>query len=329
MVLHQLLRIWLTRLAWFLVMMVVTVLLSHLRTAYVIEDQVVTVGTMQRTVKAQVWSWAEYSRQLREYKEQLRRGEITLRTRSGAEVSFLPLLKTAGWNSFQLMGLATAIAVIAGIALGCLIVVRNRLLRALSLSWSVLGLSLPDFMVVVVLQFVTIYIYRTYNVKLWLVGAEPGSLAGWFVPLTVLSLAPLGMMTRLTSAAMHEIMHEDYIRTARGKGVPAIQVVAGHALRNVFPRILTALPGLMNLVLSSMVVVERLTNWPGLTQWIAGEVSFRTWREGGETISVWIGATPPIVSTAAILFVAWFLFVDGMGRSLRVVWSPAQGEGRA
>jgi peptide/nickel transport system permease protein len=84
------------------------------------------------------------------------------------------------------------------------------------------------------------------------------------LPAAILSVISLAMITRVTRAAMLDILHEDYLRTARAKGVPESRVVLKHALRNASVPILTVVGLQLGQLIGGVVVTETIFSWPGL-----------------------------------------------------------------
>ena len=84
------------------------------------------------------------------------------------------------------------------------------------------------------------------------------------LPASILSVISLAMITRVTRAAMLDILHEDYLRTARAKGVPESRVVLKHALRNASVPILTVVGLQLGQLIGGVVITETIFSWPGL-----------------------------------------------------------------
>src|SRR5256712_1210492 len=84
------------------------------------------------------------------------------------------------------------------------------------------------------------------------------------LPASILSVISLAMITRVTRAAMLDILHEDYLRTARAKGVPESRVVLKHALRNASVPILTVVGIQLGQLIGGVVITETIFSWPGL-----------------------------------------------------------------
>jgi ABC-type dipeptide/oligopeptide/nickel transport system permease component len=84
------------------------------------------------------------------------------------------------------------------------------------------------------------------------------------LPAAILSVLSLAMITRVTRAAILDILHEDYLRTARAKGVPESRVILKHALRNASIPILTVVGLQLGQLLGGVVITETIFSWPGL-----------------------------------------------------------------
>src|SRR3954466_501441 len=130
--------------------------------------------------------------------------------------------------------LAMTLAIGLGIPLGILSAVRHRSIADhASMLVSVLGVSVPSFVVGPLLIWVFALILG------WL---PPGGIESWrhyLLPAVTLSLFPLALLARATRAAMLEVLRDDYVRTARSKGLHESLVVRRHALRNALIPIVT------------------------------------------------------------------------------------------
>lgn len=330
-----LLRLWGSRLFWLLIAVSMTVLVAHLPAGFVPKpDRPIPVPrtTTVRTDPTEplliepwdrwqggtlfplVWSPDEFARQVRDYAGKGMKGELTYPFRAGRTVEerpVMPLIKEAWLKSLLIFSVALGAGGLLGLLLGTL-VIGPRPLRILSLSISVGGLSLPDFCLVLLGQVLTIWTYKHFDIRLWTVGV-PGGDRHWALPILALSIAPLGYAARLTAAALDDIMKEDYIRTARSKGIAEVRVIFGHAFRNALPRILNGAPTMINVTLSSLVIVELLTTWPGL----------------GRLLVPGPQSAPSVVATAGLVFCLWFAVLDGVANTLRILANPRLKEEKA
>ncbi|MBP2017284.1 ABC-type dipeptide/oligopeptide/nickel transport system permease component [Symbiobacterium terraclitae] len=255
------------------------------------------------------WSLAAYGEGLRDYMAGLAGGTLTVDQWYGTAqrvLPLLPLLRETWWLSFQLFAAALVVGVVLGLLLGCL-VLGSRAGRAFSLGLSVLGVSVPDFLLILLGQLLTIWSYRTFGVRLWSVLGVQGGERGWLLPLVALSIIPMAYTARLISTALDEAMRQEYIRTARAKGVPEVWVVLKHALRNALPRALNGMPAMLNVTLSSQLVVEVLTNHYGLGSGLMRGLSY---------------SQPHVVATIGLIFCTWFLVMDGLAVTLRALANP-------
>jgi peptide/nickel transport system permease protein len=84
------------------------------------------------------------------------------------------------------------------------------------------------------------------------------------LPASILSVISLAMITRVTRAAMLDILHEDYLRTARAKGLTEPRIVLKHALRNASIPVVTVLGIQLGQLIGGVVVTETIFSWPGL-----------------------------------------------------------------
>ncbi len=84
------------------------------------------------------------------------------------------------------------------------------------------------------------------------------------LPASILSVISLAMITRITRAAMLDILHEDYLRTARAKGLPEARIVLKHALRNASVPIVTVVGIQLGQLIGGVVITETIFSWPGL-----------------------------------------------------------------
>ncbi|KAF0197216.1 MAG: appB [Bacillota bacterium] len=86
------------------------------------------------------------------------------------------------------------------------------------------------------------------------------------LPLSVVVLTGLAALTRFMRASMLDVIHQDYIRTARAKGLSELRVITRHALRNALLPIVTLFGLTFSVLLSGSVVIERIFSWPGVGQ---------------------------------------------------------------
>jgi peptide/nickel transport system permease protein len=154
---------------------------------------------------------------------------------------------------------ALVIAAVAGIAAGVASAVwPNSLFDALARLGSLFGLSMPIFWTGLVLIVV-------FSLWLnWLPVGGTGSLRHLVLPAVTLALPSVAMIARMTRSAVLDVLREDYVRTARAKGVGELWVLGRHALRNAFIPILTLIGLQSGQLMGGAVLTETVFAWPGL-----------------------------------------------------------------
>lgn len=160
--------------------------------------------------------------------------------------------------SAKLGGRAAIIAIIIGIILGsCAALTRNRLPDRLIIFFTTLGTAMPSFVLATLLLLVFC---------LWL---------GWFqvfsssdpnytLPVIALAVYPMAYITRLTKTSMLDALNQDYIRTARAKGVSRLKVIFVHGLRNALIPVITYVGPMVAYILTGSMVVENIFTIGGL-----------------------------------------------------------------
>jgi oligopeptide transport system permease protein len=158
---------------------------------------------------------------------------------------------------------ATAFAVVVGIPLGVLGALRqNSWIDYLSLTVATLGVSVPSFVIGVL---VVIGLSQLFGVKPIRAPEEwRGFSAAYLAPGIVLGLGTMSYVTRLTRSSMLEVIRQDYVRTARAKGLSEFRVVTRHMIRNALIAVVTVLgPAVAGLVTGSFII-ETIYNVPGM-----------------------------------------------------------------
>jgi len=151
--------------------------------------------------------------------------------------------------------LAAALGIAAGVASA---VWPNSLFDAVARLGSLFGLSMPIFWTGLVL----IVIFSLW--LNWLPVGGAGSVTHLVLPAITLALPSVAMIARLTRSAVLDVLREDYVRTARAKGVGELWVLGRHALRNAFIPILTLVGLQSGQLMGGAVLTETVFAWPGL-----------------------------------------------------------------
>ncbi|MBW7882201.1 MAG: ABC transporter permease [Caldilineaceae bacterium] len=164
------------------------------------------------------------------------------------------------WPVSAALGLVTlAVALPIGLLLGILAAARqNTWLDYLATSTSTLGLTIPNFVVAVWLVLLFAVQLRVLPTGGW------GEWQHYVMPVIALGLAPMALTARYTRASILEVVHSDYIRTARAKGLSGRQIMLRHTLRNAMIPLLTILaPQIPNLI-TGTIFIESIFRVPGL-----------------------------------------------------------------
>jgi peptide/nickel transport system permease protein len=163
-----------------------------------------------------------------------------------------------------------------GVPLGVWAAVRrNRLPDYAARIASLFGLSFPPFVSAILLLLLFAILIPVFPV----ISATRGSLAAWLQAITLpavnLGLITAAYITRVTRSAMLEVLGEDYVRTARAKGVPAAVLVWRHALRNALIPVITVVGLYLSILIGNSVLTEIVFNRPGLGKLIVGALNQR------------------------------------------------------
>lgn len=192
-----------------------------------------------------------------------------------------PVLELIGQRlgpTFALASVAMALTIVISLPLGVLAAWRHGgVVDRLVMSFSVIGFSVPIFVIGYILIGVFAVHLRWFPVQ----GYTPISegflpfLHRIFLPGLALSSIYIALVSRMTRASMLEVLREDYVRTARAKGLPEVVVLFRHALRNAAIPILTVIGIGFAMMISGVVVTETVFNIPGLGRLVVDAVLAR------------------------------------------------------
>ncbi len=181
-------------------------------------------------------------------------------------------------RSVELAGVALLLAVLVGIPLGALSARRpGGALDLLVGGVAVLGLTLPSFVIgmlfVLLFGLVLHWFPATGFVDF---GADRvGHLRHLVLPAVTLALTIVPVVMRMTRASMLDTLHQDYVRTARSKGLAERTVIGKHVLRNSLIPVITVIGLQAGTLLGRVVLVEYIFNWPGLSSLLLTGVNQR------------------------------------------------------
>ena len=204
--------------------------------------------------------------------------------------------------TIQLTLAAMLITIAAGVSLGIFTAVRRGTRYDVAGTIvAVLGQSLPNF-------WLGIMLILLFGVALrWL---PTSGFSGWtslVLPAVTLAAFPMALVARLTRSSMLEILHRDYIRTGRAKGLAEQSVVLRHALRNAAIPVLTVIGLQIGALLGGAVITESVFAWPGMGKLIVDAIFFRDF---------------PVVQTVLILSATVFVVINLVVDLLYTVIDP-------
>ncbi len=163
--------------------------------------------------------------------------------------------------SLRLAAAAVALAAVLGITLGLAAAVASRPVSDRLVQVAVTaGLSIPSFVVAAVLVLLFALRWHLLPVAGW---GTPGD---YVLPVIVMAAAPVAYVTQISRAAVRRVIAQDYVRTARSKGLPARAVLLRHVLRNAALPIVTTLGMALGYAITGSFVVEVVFNIPGMAR---------------------------------------------------------------
>ena len=182
---------------------------------------------------------------------------------------FGPSLKQRGRMVIDIMGdglktsaklgvIAAFLALIVGIVLGSVAALRrNTFIDRVIMVITTAFVSMPSFIMGSLLLIL-------FAIKLKLLPANGSTAAGLILPVITLSLSPMSYITRLTRSSMLDVLGQDYIRTAKAKGVSGARIIFGHALKNALIPVITYFGPMMAYIVTGSLVVEQIFAVPGI-----------------------------------------------------------------
>ncbi|PDN47125.1 glutathione ABC transporter permease GsiC [Salmonella enterica] len=181
-------------------------------------------------------------------------------------------------------------AVLFGMAIGIAAAVwRNRWPDRLGMTLAVTGISFPAFALGMLLM-------QIFSVDLgWLPTVGADSWQHYILPSLTLGAAVASVMARFTRSSFVDVLSEDYMRTARAKGVSETWVVLKHGLRNAMIPVVTMMGLQFGFLLGGSIAVEKVFNWPGLGRLLVDSVDMRDY---------------PVIQAEVLLFSLEFILIN-------------------
>ncbi|MGL3380391.1 glutathione ABC transporter permease GsiC [Salmonella enterica] len=194
-------------------------------------------------------------------------------------------------------------AVLFGMAIGIAAAVwRNRWPDQVGMTLAVTGISFPAFALGMLLM-------QIFSVDLgWLPTVGADSWQHYILPSLTLGAAVASVMARFTRSSFVDVLSEDYMRTARAKGVSETWVVLKHGLRNAMIPVVTMMGLQFGFLLGGSIVVEKVFNWPGLGRLLVDSVDMRDY---------------PVIQAEVLLFSLEFILINLVVDVLYTAINPA------
>ena len=190
------------------------------------------------------------------YLRNLTQGDFGISLKTGREIS------TTIFESFSISAFLGGMAVLLSLSLGLILgstaaLMRNKWPDRLIIFMTTLFVAVPSFILATLL--LLIFSYGLGWVKVWSVADQ-----NYLLPIISLALYPMAYITRLTKSSMLDVLGQDYIRTARAKGVKNGMVIFKHALRNALIPVITYVGPLTAYIVTGSLVVETVFTIGGL-----------------------------------------------------------------
>lgn len=161
--------------------------------------------------------------------------------------------------SAKIGGMAIMVAILVGVPLGSIAAFkRGKILDDIIILFSTCGIAVPNFVICTMLMYVLslkLGLLPTYGLASW---------KNYIMPVIALSIYPSAYIARLMRSSMLDVMGQDYMRTARAKGISQLVSIFKHALRNAILPVVTYLGPLLASTLTGSFIVEKIFTIPGL-----------------------------------------------------------------
>jgi glutathione transport system permease protein len=195
---------------------------------------------------------------------------------------FMPTL----WLTVVAMVWATIVGIAIGVLSG---VKRGRWQDQMGMVLAISGISFPGF-------WLGLLLIGLFSVRLgWLPTGGYGTWQHFVMPAFALGIGVAAVLARFTRSAFVEVIAEDYVRTARAKGVPEQGVVWRHTFRNALIPVITLTGLQFGFLLGGSIVIETVFSWPGLGRLLVDSVSFRDY---------------PVIQAEILLFSTEFVLIN-------------------
>lgn len=202
-------------------------------------------------------------------------------------------------HTLQLTISAFAVAVLIGVPFGVVAAVySNSWIDQVVMFLAIIGASTPSF-------WVALMGMSLFSVRLrWLPLFGAGTWRHLILPTAALCLGPLALIARMSRSSMLEVIQEDYVRTARAKGLSKLVVYSKHALRNAMVPVITVVGLQFGGLLGGAVATETVFSWPGIGRLLIDSVRYRDYPVIQGTVLFTVTAVVLVNSVTDILLAA-------------------------
>jgi len=173
-------------------------------------------------------------------------------------------------NTLVLASVTMLVAILISIPLGIIAAIhQNSMKDTVSMILSLLGLSMPNF-------WLGLLLIMLFSLKLkWLPSGGIDGIKSIILPALTVGMGLAALMTRTTRSSMLDVIRQDYLRTARSKGVTEKKVINKHALKNALIPIITVFGIQFSNVLGGSVLAETVFSWPGVGRLVVDAINQR------------------------------------------------------
>jgi len=177
---------------------------------------------------------------------------------------------TDGMKTSAVLGLcAASLALVIGVVLGAVAALRrNKLIDKVIMVFTTACVSMPSFIMGSLLLII-------FAITLGVLPANGTTKEGLILPVIALSLSPMANITRLTRSSMLDVLGQDYIRTAKAKGVSGGKIIFGHALKNALIPVITYFGPMLAYIVTGSLVVEQIFAVPGIGRAFVNSITGR------------------------------------------------------
>lgn len=203
------------------------------------------------------------------YLKNIMKGDFGKSMKSQAE-TVNQMIKRGAPVSAQIGLQAFIISIILGPALGSIAALyQNKMPDYITMILAIIGISVPSFI------FATLLVQFVAKQVAWLPISGWGTFSHSILPSLSLALMPIAASARLMRSSMLEVLGQDYIRTARSKGLSKFKIIMGHAVRNAILPVVSTLGTTLSGLLTGSFVIEKIFGVPGLGNFLISSVTNR------------------------------------------------------